>query len=152
MVKVIGIGNILLSDDGIGVKVVEKIKDDILRLDENIEVIIGENDYLYCLEEINDNDFVIIVDSSYFNEEVGNITVLSLKECDKFINNIELQHEINLVKSLRQERSTIKGYLIGIEICNIDYSLELSDLLKNKFNDICKDVLLIIGKLINEIY
>ena len=52
MIKVFGIGNILLGDDGIGVKVVEKLNESIKSIGRDIEVIIGETDYLYCLNEI----------------------------------------------------------------------------------------------------
>ena len=66
MVKVFGIGNILLKDDGIGVRLARNIK---RRVDKDnineIEVFIGETDYLYCLENINDDEFIIILDSTW---------------------------------------------------------------------------------------
>ena len=40
MMKIFGIGNILLGDDGVGVRVVEKIKEEIKNISEDIDVII----------------------------------------------------------------------------------------------------------------
>ena len=64
MIKVFGIGNILLGDDGIGVRVVEKIKEEIKNISEDIDVIIGETDYLYCLNQIDEDDTIVIIDST----------------------------------------------------------------------------------------
>lgn len=147
MIKVFGIGNILLGDDGIGVYVIENIKEKLIKLNKNINVIIGETDYLYCLEEIRKDDLVIIVDSTYFGKKAGTITLFDLKECDQFIDNINSQHEINLVKALRCEKSYIKGYLIGVEVRKVEYSLEISNELKNEFDILCKEIFYIIEKI-----
>lgn len=148
MIKVFGIGNILLADDGIGVYIVENIKNEILDLGKNIEVIIGETDYLYCLNEIEKDDLVIIVDSTYFNEKPGNVSCFKLQECDEFISDNISLHEENLFHILRKEKPYIKGYLIGIEIEKVDYSLNLSEKLYNKLEYICKEVLDIIKKIL----
>ena len=141
MIKVIGIGNILLCDDGIGVKVVEKIQEQLKSINDNIEVIIGETDYQYCIEEISDDDLVIIIDSTYFMKEPGTVTVRTLESCDEFLDKIYTGHDISLLKAIRLEKPNIKGFLIGIEIEVIEFSLELSKKLENKFDYICKEVL-----------
>lgn len=148
MIKVFGIGNILLGDDGIGVKVVEKLNESIKSIGRDIEVIIGETDYLYCLNEINKEDIVVIIDSTYLNINAGEVSYFTLKECSKFLSKFKSQHENNLLKAIITEKENIKGYLIGIEIDKVDYSLELSKALDNKFNNICVEVL----KYIKEIY
>ena len=68
MMKIFGVGNILLCDDGIGVKVAEELKE-VIERDYNAKVIIGECDYLYCLENIRRDDFVVIIDIAYFGKE-----------------------------------------------------------------------------------
>ena len=64
MIKVFGIGNILLCDDGIGVRVAENLKEEIEALGDDIEVIIGKTDVLYCINKIeeDDNRFNILYD------------------------------------------------------------------------------------------
>ena len=140
MIKVFGIGNILLCDDGIGVRVAENLKEEIEALGDDIEVIIGKTDVLYCINKIEEDDEVIIIYSTYFMTRPGAVTVKSLDRCDEFINYDYSPHEESLLSLLRKERRDVKGYLIGIEISHIDYSEELSKILNRKFKDICTRV------------
>lgn len=140
MIKVFGIGNIFLCDDGIGVRVAENLKEEIEALGDDIEVIIGKTDALYCINKIEEDDEVIIIDSTYFMTRPGAVTVKSLDKCDEFINYDYSPHEESLLSLLRKERRDVKGYLIGIEISHIDYSEELSKMLNRKFKDICTRV------------
>lgn len=148
MMKIFGIGNILLGDDGVGVRVVEKIKEEIKNISEDIDVIIGETDYLYCLNQIENDDTIVIIDSTYLDIKPGYVSYFDLKDCNRFIKYFNSQHESNLVKSILIENLNVKGYLIGIEIGKVDFSLELSKTIKDNFYNICLDVL----KYIKEIY
>lgn len=148
MMKIFGIGNILLGDDGVGVRVVEKIKEEIKNISDDIDVIIGETDYLYCLNQIEEDDTIVIIDSTYLDINPGYVSYFDLKGCNKFIKYFNSQHESNLVKSILIENLNVKGYLIGIEIGKVDFSLELSKTIKDNFYNICLDVL----KYIKEIY
>lgn len=162
MIKIFGVGNIMLCDDGIGVKVAEYIKKELesneniniglnknvelesnknKELSKNIEVIIGETDFMYCLDCINKDDFVVIIDGTYFDFKPGHISKLSFEECDNLIGESRDPHGDNLLKVLRRECRDVKGYLIGIEIDKIDYSLDLSPKLNKEFNSICHRVL-----------
>ncbi|WP_252229613.1 hydrogenase maturation protease [Clostridium sp. ZBS15] len=152
MIKIFGVGNILLCDDGIGVKIVEKIKDEIEKLSKDIEVIIGETDYMYCLDCINKEDIVIIVDSTYLGLKPGVISIFDFKECDRFITNSRDEHNESLLKILRKEYREVNGYLIGIEIEIIDFSLELSKTLKNEFLNISIKVFNEIKNILKRIY
>lgn len=148
MMKVFGIGNILLGDDGIGVMVVESIKEEIKNISEDIKVIIGETDYLYCLNEIEKKDTVVIIDSTYLNINPGDIRCFNFKNCHRFFKSFNSQHESSLLKALLIENININGYLIGIEIDKVGFSLELTEILKDNFDSICLEVL----KYIKEIY
>lgn len=150
-VKLIGIGNILLGDDAIGVYVTEKIKKDFVNLQKQISVIIGETDYIYCLNEINKDDVVIVIDSIYTNKNFGDVSVFNIKECEEFFLSNISAHEINLINALINEEKNVEAYLIGIEIKEINYSLELSETLKEKFSNICSEVTKNINMIINNI-
>ena len=151
MIKIFGIGNVLLSDDGIGVRIVEHLRDKLMDLndyykqyDEEIAVIIGENDYLYCLNNIKEDDYIIIIDATCFMIKPATVTIRNLKECDEFIEGDfigELStHEESFLNSVRREKNNIDGWLIGIEVSKIDYSLQLSKELSKKFNFISYSV------------
>lgn len=146
MMKIFGVGNILLCDDGIGVKVAEELKE-VIERDYNAKVIIGECDYLYCLENIRRDDFVVIIDSAYFGKEPGEVFLIPLPFCDKFISKNKDSHSESLLKIIRKEYPEINGVFIGIEIDEIKYYLDLSDKLKSKFREICDTVMKVVGKL-----
>lgn len=151
MIKIFGIGNILLCDDAIGVKVAKYLQENSHRLYENTKVFIGETDYMYCLDQIEKGDKVIILDSTYFNIPPGMVTKIPLEKCDEFITEGVTSHDMNLLKTLRREYREIKGYLIGIEVESIDYGLELSDKLSEKFENICEFILKLIKEISKEV-
>lgn len=127
----------------------KELKKDLYKNNINeIEVIIEETNYFYCLENINDDDhFIIIVDSTYLGLNLGHITFKRLKDCDDLIGEIITEHEISLLRAVRTEKRNIDGYFIGIEISEINYSLDLSEVLTEKFDYIFSKIY----KFINEI-
>lgn len=151
MIKIFAIGNIILGDDGIGVKVMEFIGAQLESYSEEVKVLIVGVDYIYCLNEINKEDTVILVDSTYFGIEPGRVSVLNLKECDKFISPCRDMHSENLLRVLREEYREIPGYLVGIEVEKVNYSLELSKTLKDNFSEITKKVFREIKRIIGDI-
>ena len=161
MIKIFGIGNVLLGDDGIGVRVIEHLRDKLIELnkyykqyDEEVAVFIGENDYLYCLNSIKEDDYIIIIDATCFMIKPATVTVKNLKECDELIEGDfigELSaHEESFLKTVRREKSNIDGYLIGIEVNKVEYNLELSKELSKKFNFISYNVFNKIIEIINK--
>lgn len=151
MIKIFAIGNIILGDDGIGVKVMEFIGAQLESYSKEVKVLIVGIDYIYCLNEINKEDTVILVDSTYFGIQPGRVSVLNLKECDKFISPCRDMHSENLLRVLREEYREIAGYLVGIEVEKVNYSLELSNTLKDKFSEITKKVFREIKRIIGDI-
>lgn len=148
MIKIFGIGNILLCDDAIGVRIAEKLKDCLISKFDHIKIIIGETDYLYCLSWVEPNDIVIIIDSTYLDLPPATLTLFTLNECDKFLESPSLAHEVTFLSILKHEYPSISGYFIGIEVAIIDFSLTLSPLLGSKLDDICNKILDIINKII----
>lgn len=144
--KVIAIGNRLMGDDGIGIHIVEKIRDSFCKA--NIEFIIGETDANYCLEEINEGDFVIIIDAMCSGKNPGTITTIKMKEVShrKICSS---QHEISLIELMKMYNKSLDGLIIGIETSNIDLRENLSQELNNCFNEICFNVSKIIRSLIS---
>ncbi|WP_066496880.1 hydrogenase maturation protease [Abyssisolibacter fermentans] len=141
MIKVIGIGNRVMSDDGIAIHVLEKIKDEIKMISPEIEVIIGETDFVYCLNKINNNDYVIIVDSTFLGLESGKVTLLSFNSIAQYKNFSFTQHDASLINRILNYKSSVKGCIIGIEIYSADYGFDISNILRKRFKNICKDTL-----------
>lgn len=129
--KVIAIGNTLMCDDGIAVRVCEDIKDSLIK--NNIEVIIGETDFDYCISNIEDGDFIIIIDAINSGKNPGDITIIPLES--KVYSGLS-QHGYSLVDLIFQYYRNVCGLIIGIEISEIKFDLELSSKLKSELEKI----------------
>jgi len=139
MIKVIAIGNRLMSDDGIALEVAERIGVDIESL--GIEVVIGETDFEYCLKMINNNDFIIIIDSIFSGLELGTVTLTSMDNSDNFLSANSSQHDISLVHMLKAHKEGIRGFIIGIEVRNIEFGLKPTTELLSHLDRICEEVI-----------
>ncbi|MDF2613788.1 MAG: hydrogenase maturation protease superfamily [Clostridia bacterium] len=141
MIKVFGIGNILLCDDAIGIRVLEALLPYINSLSPYLKAFVGETDCFFCLDCIDEDDYVIIIDATYLGIEPGSISYFTFSECSRFITPLSSAHEMTLLKLLMLEYPAINGCLIGIEIDKIDFSLELSPVLEGKMESICTEIL-----------
>lgn len=137
-ILVIGIGSIIMTDDGIGAKVAEVIQDKLNKHD--IKVLIGETDVQYCMNEISADDFLVIIDAVIQEKEPGSIEIIPLFDAMKSHVKLHSQHDFSLVDALSMNYPDIKGYFIGIEAAKIEFGFELSDALRKRFNSICNNV------------
>lgn len=137
-VLVLGIGNRLMMDDGIGVHVVEELGK--RNADPDVCYVVGETDVGFCLQQIGEASFVIIVDTAYLGKESGITLTIPLQKvlhCSPYSTSF---HEFDLFKELKIEDKSIEGILIGIEPYEINYGIQLSDVLQSKFQDIVDKV------------
>ncbi len=138
-IKCVALGNSIMCDDGIGIKIVESIKDELEKI--NVKVVIGEVDVEYTFNEIEENDFLIIVDSTYFGISPGDVTCMKLEGIKELKRHNAFSHDQNLIDMLRKNSIDIKGYFLGIEISKICFDDNLSDELNNKFGIIRTGIL-----------
>ena len=80
-VLVMGVGNTLLQDDGIGVHVTESLKASYSTHD--IDILDGGTIGLSLLPEIEDADAVIIIDASEIGERPGSMRIFRNAEIDQ---------------------------------------------------------------------
>ncbi|WP_315116062.1 hydrogenase maturation protease [uncultured Clostridium sp.] len=137
--KVIAIGNRIMKDDAIGVLIGEELKEDLEKL--GFEVVLGETDVNYSLSFIENGDFIFILDCTFYGIEVGKISIINIKDKENFFEKGYSQHQLSLIKLLNSYSvKNLTGYIIGIEGADIDYGVELSQKLLEKFKDIKKEV------------
>lgn len=141
-VVVIGIGSVIMRDDGIGSKVVKTFEDSLHT--HNITSIVGETDFQSCFDEIKSDDFLIIIDAMTQGKDPGSIEVMCLT--DALINRKKLrtQHEFSLFDLIELHYPKIEGYFIGIEVVEIGFGFELSDSMQKCYDQICNSILNII--------
>lgn len=138
-IKVIALGNILMGDDGVAIEVAQYLMKNINY--SNIEILIGETDVDYCIENINEEDFLIILDATYMGHHVGELSLINLESIKEDTLLKESQHNLNLLDLLSIYNKNNKGYFIGIKVKDIDYRIGLSKEVKYRFNGICKDIM-----------
>lgn len=137
-VKCIAIGNSIMGDDSIGIKVAEKLSSRLKH--DGIELILGETDVYYALSKIDNGDLLFIIDSTYFNICPGTVTFTFINDLIKQHSHCYSQHQPSLIHLLKTYIKSVEGFVIGIEVEKIDFSLELSDSLKNMLPQICQKV------------
>ena len=143
---VLGIGNQLMMDDGIGIFLVEQLS--MLNRTPHVSFLIGESDIDYCMDQIMKATFVIIVDAVFSGNKPGELTVYSLANLHEYQTlNISV-HNFHLFQSLYQQKESKKGYLIGVEPYEIRFHIGLSKTLREKWKTILQDVSQTIDRLI----
>jgi hydrogenase maturation protease len=130
-VLVLGIGNRLMMDDGIGVYVIETLKK--INTNPCIRYVIGETDVYFCLDQIKKASYIIIVDAACLGKEPGVISTIPLEQVFKNpIKPISI-HDSHLLSEIEMACKSIEGLFVGIEPYEINYSFGLSAILQEQF-------------------
>jgi len=127
-ILILGIGNLLLKDEGVGVHVVERLKE--IQLPENVEVLDGGTAGFDLVDLIEGRKKLIVIDAVNAGEKPGTIYRLTEENLDIKPKAICSFHEIDfldalhmsLVMNSRPEEIVV----IGIEPKDMSGGLELS--------------------------
>jgi hydrogenase maturation protease len=127
-ILVLGIGNTLLQDDGIGVHVCESLRA-ALAPDPKLQIMDGGTIGLSLLPDLEDADAVIIVDASEIGERPGEMKVLRNEEIDRLLSGKRRTvHEVALADlfSAAAIRGRCPGerVLIAIQPASTEWGLE----------------------------
>lgn len=135
---VLGIGNRLMSDDGIGVRVVEALQRE--NESKNIRFTAGETDVCYCLDELSAGDLCILIDGACTGKEPGSVGMIGLEQVFKQRKAPIAFHDFDLFHAMKRMNLLKDGILITIEVCSLELSTELSPDLQERFDRIIRDV------------
>ncbi len=129
-IKVLGCGNTLVGDDGVGIRAIERLRQ--MELPQNVEVIDAGVGGLSILSWIEDADKVVIVDAVQTgNEPPGTVyrfTDRELPPSDMFMLSL---HDLNLVDTINVGRVVQKMpdeiVIIGVEVKRVaEFTRELT--------------------------
>ena len=153
---VLGIGNRLMGDDGIGLRVVGELERKYASGQsafqgqntapertgtlENLKYIAGETDTGYCLSCLALGDSCVIIDAGSSGKEPCSVDVQTLQEVFSRDRPLLSFHDFNLLHAMKRENLIKEGILITIEISSIEFSLELSPVMKAQFYRIVGEV------------
>jgi len=144
-ILVLGVGNVLLRDEGIGVRTVERLQLD-YRFSSNVELMDGGTLGLRLLDPISQADYVIVVDAVQNGQAPGTLYRLPTEELAKRVTFKNSLHQLDLVETLaycdilgmRPEEAVI----IGIEPADISpWGTELTEVVQSRFSELCDRVL-----------
>lgn len=134
---VIGIGNILLKDDGIGVHTVNELEKE--GLPSTIELVDGGTSTLAMLSYFLECRKIIVVDALKAGYEPGTIyrikpeDLVSYKKENLSIHDVQI---LDVVKMARMLGANPDVVVFGIEPQEIRFELEMSDLMSCKIPEI----------------
>lgn len=141
-VTIIGIGNLLLQDDGIGVHVARSLQK--TALPDGVNVIDGGTSpeiYSY----IESTEKLIVIDAMETGDVPGSVYRIPIEDLTTEVAKFTSIHEINLVSMLKTMRLLGKGpqetVIIGIQPRDMNVSTELSPELQQKIPQIARVVL-----------
>lgn len=137
-VLVLGLGNRLMMDDGIGVAVVEALAAQ-GPADERVQYAVGETDFDYCLEVAADCESLIVVDAAVTGRRPGEVSVFPMEALATCRPGLSL-HNLHFLDLLRQRQSGQPGVLIGIEPFRVEVHFGLSRELTRQLDSIVNKV------------
>ncbi len=143
-IAVIGLGNILLRDEGVGVHVANAIKQRYTFTPE-VEIIDGGTMGLDLLPVFEGRDRVLIIDAVDFQKEPGHIGVIENENIPSVLNSKLSVHHINLTDVIYASKLMnilpSEIFLVGIQPESLDAGLDMTDTINKKINALIEIVL-----------
>lgn len=135
---ILGIGSRLMEDDGIGVRVAEKLTVDPSMRD--FTVGIGETDVDYCLGLLKEAEFYVVLDAADRGESPCTVRVQRLGEVLSEGHAVQSFHDFDLLQAMRREGMTLPGLLITVEAGSVSFGPELSIVMQEHFEEVVREI------------
>jgi len=137
-ITLLGIGNILMQDEGVGVHVVRHIQEHYEV--PGVELVDGGTSGLSLLPYIENRERLLVVDAVDFGREPGYIGVLRNEEIPALFGTKASLHHLGLMDVLAAaqllDQAPQEVCLIGIQPQTLAMGLELTELLQGKMPDL----------------
>jgi len=134
-VAILGLGNILLSDEGVGVHIINKIRKE-CSFPPEVEIIDGGTLGLDLLLYFEKHSRILIIDAVDFKKEPGYIGILNVDDILKPFSKKLSVHHIGLPDILFASQlmgiKSVAVVIIGVQPKSIEVGLDMTDEVKNK--------------------
>lgn len=143
-ILVLGVGNVLLQDEGVGVRVIEILQS---RYDfsANVQLMDGGTLGLRLLDPIAATDYLIVVDAVQHGAPPGTLYRLPADELSKRVTFKHSLHQLSLVETLAYAEMLGKrpqAVIIGIEPQDISpWGMDLTAIVHARLKELCLRVL-----------
>jgi len=144
-IGILGIGNLLMQDEGFGVHFIEYLTEHYV-IPENVSVLDGGTAGIMLAPFIEDVDYLYVIDTVSINDEPGSIHCFS--DDDVRSGNVQMRmspHQVGLIDILAmcklRDKAPEKTEMITVVPRDLDVAIGLSDCLKPKLTEVA-DILL----------
>ncbi|MBA4601827.1 HyaD/HybD family hydrogenase maturation endopeptidase [Thermoactinomyces mirandus] len=142
-IKIIGIGNTLYSDEGVGVHLLPYLEEALSGYD-NVEIIEGATDGMKLLEPVEEADYLIIIDAINAGKPGGELITIRNREIPKYYGVKMSIHQVGFQEVLfaadLQERLPEEMVMFGIQPASLELGVELSAIVKEKLPELAENV------------
>ena len=129
-ILVLGVGNVLLTDEGVGVRALKEIERQ-YTIPENVELLDGGTSGIELLRHIRNRDCLIIIDCMKCSQEPGTVVRVEGSDVPASFRTRISPHQLGLSDLLAAAMLTDelpkKLVLYGVEPESIDIGLDLTD-------------------------
>lgn len=145
-IVVIGVGNLLLKDEGIGIHAIRALQD--MNLPADVKLIDGGTSP-DIIAYTRAGDKIIIIDCAKSGGKPGDIYRFKPEELAAGKGTLTSAHEMGVIENLKLMEMTgnkpKEVIIIGIEPAEMDWGMELSKTLKKRLAEVIKVVMREIG-------
>jgi hydrogenase maturation protease len=147
-VTLIGLGNLLMRDEGVGIHAINYIEKN-FAIPSELQIVDGGTSGLDLLPFIEEREYVIFVDAVNFKREPGYIGVLTNEQIPALFGMKDSLHHMGLMDVLAAarllERLPKEMCLIGIQPQSIETGLELTETITAKLPSLIEKIIYQIG-------
>jgi hydrogenase maturation protease len=127
-ILILGVGNLLLSDEGVGVHIAQRMME--MDLPPEVCVVEGGTDGFGLINIILEADRMILIDAVRGGGEPGSIYRFDIEECNPFPDRFKTSvHQISILEVINLSGligSTPKTTVIGVEPESLEMGMDLS--------------------------
>lgn len=146
MIKVIGIGNPLLCDDGFGLAVLDKIEN--IKIDGVDFIKLPTPSPWQLYEVMREGDYFIVVDALY-DGDMGKVETFPISHLKSYQSNLKSLHEVSLaqvIDLLSLYDINIEGMVVGTRVKDVGPRVGLTEEIKNLINPAIEKIFEIINQ------
>jgi hydrogenase maturation protease len=143
-ILVLGVGNILLRDEGVGVKAVVKLQSE-YDFSDNVQLMDGGTLGLSLLDPICKSDHLIVVDAVKYGHPPGTLYRFTAEDFERRVKYKNSLHQLDFVETLAfaellEKRPT--AVVVGVEPEDMSpWGMELTEIVQSRLSDVCSKVL-----------
>ena len=136
---VIGAGNVLMGDDGLGLAALERLRSN-WTVPEEVDLVDGGTFGLYLLPAIEDAARLLVLDAIDIGAEPGTEIVLARKDLPRYVSRPTSPHQVSLCDALAlaelRDALADDTTIIGLQPGLITFSTHLSDPVASRIDDL----------------